>query len=51
MTRAHCDLLVRNAQVVTMNAQRTIYEPGAIAVEGARIKGFGTHESGCQVVW
>ncbi|MGE5202112.1 MAG: amidohydrolase family protein [Acidobacteriota bacterium] len=36
-----CDLLIRNAYVLTMNAQRTTYPSGAIAVRGHSIVAVG----------
>lgn len=36
-----CDLLIRNAYVLTMNAQRTTYPAGAIAVRGHSIVAVG----------
>ena len=41
MTKTTCDLLIRNAQVVSMDASRTIYCPGAVAVSGRRIVEVG----------
>ena len=38
------DLIVKNACVVTMNAERTIYKAGAIVVDGAKIVGVGPNE-------
>jgi 5-methylthioadenosine/S-adenosylhomocysteine deaminase len=36
-----CDLLIRNAYVLTMDAQRTVYPSGAIAVRGHSIAAVG----------
>jgi 5-methylthioadenosine/S-adenosylhomocysteine deaminase len=36
-----CDIIIRNARVLTMDAQRTIYPAGAIAVRGHSIAGVG----------
>jgi cytosine/adenosine deaminase-related metal-dependent hydrolase len=41
MAKTTCDLLIRNAQVVSMDASRTIYCPGAVAVSGRRIVEVG----------
>ena len=37
-----CDLLVRNAVVITMDAQRRVYSRGAVAVSGPSIVDVGT---------
>ena len=37
MNKIPCDILIRNGQVVTMDAARTIYSPGAVAITGSRI--------------
>lgn len=42
MTKTVCDLLIRNAQVISMDASRTIYAPGAVAISGRRIVDVGT---------
>lgn len=36
-----CDLLIRNAVVLTMNPERLIYSPGAIAISGRTIRAVG----------
>ena len=41
MSLTVCDLLIKNAQVISMDASRTIYAPGAIAVSGRRIVDVG----------
>ncbi len=41
MSKNACDLLVSNGQVVTMDAARTIYAAGAVAVTGSRIVDVG----------
>src|SRR5436189_225875 len=38
---ADCDLIVRNAMVVTMDKQRTIYRDGGIAITGTDIAMVG----------
>ena len=42
MPKTVCDLLIKNAQVISMNASRTIYAPGAVAISGRRIVDVGT---------
>ena len=42
MNRSPCDILICNAQVITMDAARTIHSPGAVAVEGSRILEAGS---------
>ena len=37
-----CDLIIRNACVLTMNSQRTIYPSGAVAVRGHTIAAVGS---------
>jgi len=37
-----CDLLVRNAYVITLDEQRRVYQSGAIAISGRRIAAVGT---------
>ena len=37
-----CDLLVRNAYVVTQDEQRRVYPSGAVAITGLRIVAVGT---------
>ncbi len=32
-----CDLIVRNAYVITMDGERTVHERGAVAIDGAVI--------------
>ncbi|MCS6843159.1 MAG: amidohydrolase family protein [Caldilineales bacterium] len=42
---AKADLVLYNATVVTMNARRDVFEPGAVAVEGNRLVGVGPQEA------
>ena len=42
MTKTVCDLLIKNAQVISMDTSRTIYAPGAVAVSGRRIVEVGS---------
>ena len=42
MTGTLCDLLIKNAQVISMDSSRTIYAPGSVAVSGQRIVDVGT---------
>jgi len=37
-----CDLLIRNARVVTLDARRTVYPAGALAIIGDRIAAVGS---------
>ena len=37
----HCDLLIRNAYVVTVDARRRVFSPGAVAVRGHTIVAVG----------
>ena len=37
----HCDLLVRNAYVVSVDAERRVFSPGAVAVRGTRVAAVG----------
>jgi 5-methylthioadenosine/S-adenosylhomocysteine deaminase len=39
--RRHCDLLVRNAHILTMNDARTVYPRGALAMSGRDIVAVG----------
>ena len=41
MNRVSCDYLVHNGQVLTMDAGRRIFSPGAVAIAGARILAVG----------
>ena len=41
MNRSICDILIRNGQVITMDPERRIYWPGAVAVTGSRIVEVG----------
>lgn len=41
MAETSCDILIRNARIITMNAARTIYDAGAIAVTDRRITEVG----------
>ena len=41
MSENACDLLISNGQIVTMDAARTIYASGAVAVTGSRIVEVG----------
>jgi cytosine/adenosine deaminase-related metal-dependent hydrolase len=40
-----CDLLVRNGYVLSMDATRTVYPSGAVAIEGDRIVAVGPEQS------
>ena len=42
MERPACDILIHNGQIVTMDAKRTIYRAGALAINGTRILEVGT---------
>ncbi len=41
MNKNRCDILIHNGQLVTMNAARTIYPAGAVAVTNSRIVEVG----------
>ena len=41
MNRSACDILIRNGQVITMDSERRIYRPGAVAISGSRIVEVG----------
>ena len=41
MNKSACDILIGNGQVVTMDPQRRIYRPGAVAITGSRIVEVG----------
>ncbi len=36
-----CDILIRNGQVITMDSERRIYLPGAVAITGSRVVEVG----------
>jgi len=40
-TSETCDLLIRNGQVLTMDAQRTVHPCGAIAIQGHGVAAVG----------
>ena len=42
MNKKKCDLLIRNACIVSMNSSRTIFSPGAVAVSKSRIVDVGS---------
>ena len=41
MNKRACDVLIRNGQVITIDSERRIYRPGAVAVTGSRIVEVG----------
>ena len=41
MDRRECDILIRNGQVITMDPERNVFSPGAVAVSGSRIAEVG----------
>ena len=41
MTRTNCDTLIKNARVLTMDAERRIHDPGSVATDGSRIVDVG----------
>ena len=41
MNKTPCDTLIRNGQVITIDSERRIYRPGAVAVTGSRIVEVG----------
>ena len=42
MNKRTCDILIHNGQILTMDPDRKIYSPGAVAISGSRIVGVGT---------
>ena len=42
MNKKKCDLLIRNACIVSMNSSRTIFSPGAVAISKSRIVDVGS---------
>ena len=42
MNKTPCDTLIRNGQVITIDSERRIYRPGAVAVAGSRIVEVGS---------
>ena len=41
MNKSTCDTLIHNGQIFTMNPDRKIYSPGAVAITGSRIVAVG----------
>ena len=41
MNKRTCDILIRNGQVVTVDSERRIFRPGAVAITGSRIVEVG----------
>ena len=41
MKQTPCDILIRNGQVITIDSERRIYRPGAVAINGSRIVEVG----------
>ena len=41
MDRRECDILIHNGQVITMDPERNVFRPGAVAVSGSRIVEVG----------
>ena len=41
MNRSTCDILIHNGQVITMDSERRIFRPGAVAITGSRIVEIG----------
>ena len=42
MNKSVCDILIHNGQIITMDPERGIYRPGAVAVSGSRIVEVGS---------
>jgi 5-methylthioadenosine/S-adenosylhomocysteine deaminase len=42
MNKKTCDILIHNGQILTMDSDRRIYSPGAVAISGSRIVAVGT---------
>lgn len=41
MNKSTCDILIHNGQILTMDPDRKIYQPGAVAITGSRIVSVG----------
>ena len=41
MNKSDCDILIHNGQIITMDPERRIYHPGAVAITGSRIVEVG----------
>ncbi len=41
MNKSACDILIHNGQIITMDSERRIYRPGAVAITGSRILEVG----------
>ena len=41
MNKKTCDILIHNGQIFSMDPDRRIYQPGAVAISGSRIVGVG----------
>ena len=41
MNKRTCDILIHNGQILTMDSDRRIYRPGAVAISGSRIIAVG----------
>ena len=41
MTKSTCDILIHNGQILSMDSERRIYRPGAVAITGSRITDVG----------
>ena len=44
MDRTTCDILIHSGQVITVDPERRIYRPGAVAITGSRIVDVGTDD-------
>ena len=42
MNKSMCDILIHNGQIITMDSERRIYSPGAVAITESRIVEVGT---------
>ena len=45
MDKSSCDILIHGGQVVTVDPERNIYRPGAVAITGSRIVDVGTDDA------
>ena len=46
-----CDLLLTNGSVITVDDERRVHEPGAVAIRGDRILAVGTPLSAFYRFW
>ena len=44
MNKSTCDILIHNGQILSMDSERRIYRPGAVAITGSRITAVGVDD-------